>query len=250
MIFEKKNWFGQTFELKITQQDIILGFVSTLICLAYVITHHWLTNNIIGIFFCIFAIQNLFLGNFKIGTLLLVALFFYDVFWVFGTDVMVTVAKNIDGPIKLLFPKQPLIESSKDLSLLGLGDIVIPGIFLSLCMRFDFLRTFYKDTKVEDRTFEKVMEKFEKAPKTYFWACMGGYCVGIICTVAVMLITGAGQPALLYLVPGCLGSVFLTAFIKHENDKVWNYDETTEMETILDKTKELAGVKTETSKEK
>jgi minor histocompatibility antigen H13 len=29
-------------------------------------------------------------------------LFFYDIFWVFGTEVMVTVAKNLDGPIKLL----------------------------------------------------------------------------------------------------------------------------------------------------
>ena len=27
-------------------------------------------------------------------------LFFYDVFWVFGTDVMVTVAKNFNAPIK------------------------------------------------------------------------------------------------------------------------------------------------------
>jgi len=26
-------------------------------------------------------------------------------------------------------------------SILGLGDIVIPGIFLSLCLRFDFLKT-------------------------------------------------------------------------------------------------------------
>ena len=28
-------------------------------------------------------------------------LFFYDIFWVFGTDVMVTVAKLADAPIKL-----------------------------------------------------------------------------------------------------------------------------------------------------
>ena len=31
-------------------------------------------------------------------------LFFYDIYWVFFTPVMVGVAKNIDGPIKLLFP--------------------------------------------------------------------------------------------------------------------------------------------------
>ena len=32
-------------------------------------------------------------------------LFFYDIFWVFFTPVMVTVAKSFDAPIKLLFPR-------------------------------------------------------------------------------------------------------------------------------------------------
>lgn len=96
----------------------------------------------------------MFLGNFKIGVGLLVGLFFYDIFWVFGTEVMITVAKNINGPIKLLFPKKlPIVESS-DLSLLGLGDIVIPGIFVSLCLRFDFINAFQKDTK--KRTYAEV----------------------------------------------------------------------------------------------
>ena len=39
------------------------------------------------------------------GALLLSGLFFYDVFWVFGTPVMVTVAKSLDAPIKLVFPR-------------------------------------------------------------------------------------------------------------------------------------------------
>jgi hypothetical protein len=40
----------------------------------------------------------------------------------------VTVAKSFDAPIKLLFPRQFPTESTKMLhSMLGLGDIVIPG---------------------------------------------------------------------------------------------------------------------------
>ena len=42
---------------------------------------------------------------------------------------MVTVAKSFDAPIKLLFPKNlfdPLREPGKGLSMLGLGDIVLP----------------------------------------------------------------------------------------------------------------------------
>jgi len=34
-------------------------------------------------------------------------LFVYDVFWVFGTDVMVSVATKFDAPIKLIFPRAP-----------------------------------------------------------------------------------------------------------------------------------------------
>lgn len=50
----------------------------------------------------------------------------YDIFWVFGTDVMVTVAKSFDAPVKLLWPKA-LFDEHTHFSMLGLGDIVIPG---------------------------------------------------------------------------------------------------------------------------
>lgn len=59
-------------------------------------------------------------------------LFLYDVFWVFGTDVMVTVAKNFDAPIKLLFVRSFATEDTDaTYSMLGLGDIVIPGAGVS-----------------------------------------------------------------------------------------------------------------------
>ena len=55
--------------------------------------------------FSIFGIENLMLGEYKVGLILLSFLFFYDIFWVFYTPVMVSVAKNIEGPVKLMFPK-------------------------------------------------------------------------------------------------------------------------------------------------
>lgn len=72
------------------------------------------------------GIAMLNLGSTQVGLILLWGLFFYDIFWVFFTPVMVTVAKNIEGPIKLLFPVS--IEWS-NFNMLGLGDIVIPGTF-------------------------------------------------------------------------------------------------------------------------
>jgi len=45
---------------------------------------------------------------------------------------MVTVAKSFDGPIKLLFPRQ---LGAQGPSMLGLGDIVIPGNLSLQAMR-------------------------------------------------------------------------------------------------------------------
>ena len=49
-------------------------------------------------------------------------------------------AKSFDAPIKLLFPRA-LEEGSKltPFSMLGLGDIVIPGIFVALVLQYDVL---------------------------------------------------------------------------------------------------------------
>ena len=126
-------------KIEMTSLDIVSLIVSAIFGVLYVLTDHWLCNNFLGILFCIFAIQSIFLGNFKVGAILLSGLFIYDIFWVFGTDVMVTVAKNINGPIKLMFPKNVLVDPS-DCSILGLGDIVIPGIFMALALRFDVLK--------------------------------------------------------------------------------------------------------------
>jgi len=50
--------------------------------------------------FAINGIELLHLNTIKIGCILLCGLFVYDIFWVFGTNVMVTVAKSFDAPIK------------------------------------------------------------------------------------------------------------------------------------------------------
>ena len=89
--------------------------------------------------FSLNAIEFLTLNTVLTGVILLGGLFFYDIFWVFGSNVMVFVAKSFEAPIKLIFP-QDLLElgmNAKNFAMLGLGDIVIPGIFVALMLRFD-----------------------------------------------------------------------------------------------------------------
>ncbi|KVI05209.1 Peptidase A22B, signal peptide peptidase [Cynara cardunculus var. scolymus] len=125
------------------------------------------------------------LGSFKTGAILLAGLFVYDIFWVFFTPVMVSVAKSFDAPIKLLFPSR---IDTRPFSMLGLGDIVIPGIFVALALRFDVSRG--KESH-------------------YFKSAFLGYTAGLVVTIVVMNWFQAAQPALLYIVPGVIG--FLAA---------------------------------------
>jgi minor histocompatibility antigen H13 len=72
--------------------------------LLYCVTKYWLLNNIFAIIFAITALKSIDLSSFKVGYCLLWFLFFYDIFWVYGTDIMVMVAKKLDLPIKIIFP--------------------------------------------------------------------------------------------------------------------------------------------------
>jgi len=133
-------------QIKISKMDLVTLMFALPISLMYGFTRHWLLNNFFGVLFSIIGIQSLNLPSFKIAFILLWGLFFYDIFWVYGTDVMVTVAKSVNAPIKLMFPVNLLADPPK-FSMLGLGDIVIPGIFVALCVRYDISRVLEKSTK-------------------------------------------------------------------------------------------------------
>lgn len=115
---------------------------------------------------------------------------------------MVSVAKNLDGPIKLLFLKAS--GTPRQFSMLGLGDIVVPGIFVALMLRMDRSRGFQT---------------------SYFASAMAGYVGGLLATVLVMTQFDRAQPALLYLVPGegqaldtcrCRNAFLTRAFVRRQ----------------------------------
>lgn len=206
---------------KINRLDILSIALASPIGVSYYIYKSWTLNNILGIAFSIFGIENLMLGQFKIGFILLGLLFFYDIFWVFGTPVMVTVAKNLDGPIKLMFPKNLEAASAgvspTDFNMIGLGDIVIPGVFVALMLRYD-MYNYFKTHTVREIPFSFANNK-------YFIVTSVGYALGIVATLAVMAVFKAAQPALLYLVPGCLFSSMIMAVINGKMGDLWAFDE-------------------------
>jgi hypothetical protein len=62
--------------------DILTFLGACIFCYFYFMTKHWAMNNVLGICFCLQGIERFSLGTYKIGAILLVGLFFYDIFWV------------------------------------------------------------------------------------------------------------------------------------------------------------------------
>ncbi|XP_050716860.1 minor histocompatibility antigen H13-like [Eriocheir sinensis] len=179
-----------------TSYDLVCMVVCSILGVWYLLKKHWIANNLLGLAFAVNGVELLHLNNIQTGALLLVGLFIYDIFWVFGTNVMVTVAKSFEAPIKLVFP-QDLLEKgleADNFAMLGLGDIVIPGIFIALLLRFD--------------------HSLKRGSYTYFKVTFAAYFAGLLMTIFVMHVFKHAQPALLYLVPACLSAPVLLALIK------------------------------------
>eukprot|EP00007_Cunea_sp_BSH-02190019_P003254 CAMPEP_0174241392 /NCGR_PEP_ID=MMETSP0417-20130205/23212_1 /TAXON_ID=242541 /ORGANISM="Mayorella sp, Strain BSH-02190019" /LENGTH=403 /DNA_ID=CAMNT_0015320625 /DNA_START=1 /DNA_END=1209 /DNA_ORIENTATION=+ len=199
-----------------TQVDLVSFLVSLVLGCWYITTKHWIANNFLGLAFSVQGITLLSLGSVQVGCILLWGLFVYDIFWVFGTDVMVTVATSFEAPIKLKVPKN-ILESFFEgnplqFSMLGLGDIVIPGIFVALLLRYDFW-------KQQGKTGWQAR---------YFNVCATAYTLGLLTTITVMHVFKAAQPALLYLVPFCTGSALLLAAVRGEFRDLLSYSEADE----------------------
>ncbi|XP_051805525.1 minor histocompatibility antigen H13 isoform X4 [Acanthochromis polyacanthus] len=188
-------------------KNLVCLVISSVVGVWYLLKKHWIANNLFGLAFALNGVELLHLNNVSTGCILLGGLFVYDVFWVFGTNVMVTVAKSFEAPIKLVFP-QDLLEKGLEASnfaMLGLGDIVIPGIFIALLLRFDV--------------------SLKKNSRTYFYSSFLAYIFGLGLTIFVMHTFKHAQPALLYLVPACVGFPVIVALFKGELTEMFRYEE-------------------------
>ncbi|KAJ8686199.1 hypothetical protein QAD02_021993 [Eretmocerus hayati] len=192
---------------KFNLHDIVCLACCSVVGAWYLLKKHWIANNLFGIAFAINGVELLHLNNVVTGCILLCGLFIYDIFWVFGTNVMVTVAKSFEAPIKLVFP-QDLLEKGlhgSNFAMLGLGDIVVPGIFIALLLRFD--------------------HSLKRKSNTYFYTTFFAYFMGLLVTLLFMQLFNHAQPALLYLVPACLGTPLLVALVKGDLKALFSYED-------------------------
>lgn len=72
--------FDMTVEFTTSQVFSII--FAAIVCGFYLQSKPWYLNNVLGISFCLQGVERFSLGTYKIGAILLIGLFFYDIFWV------------------------------------------------------------------------------------------------------------------------------------------------------------------------
>uniref|UniRef100_A0A8D0EKX5 Signal peptide peptidase like 3 n=2 Tax=Neoaves TaxID=3078114 RepID=A0A8D0EKX5_STROC len=196
---------------------------------------------------CVAMIAFVRLPSLKVSCLLLSGLLIYDVFWVFfsayifNSNVMVKVATQpADNPLdvlsrklhlgpnvgrdvprlslpgKLVFPS----STGSHFSMLGIGDIVMPGLLLCFVLRYDNYKKQANSDSCGAPGPGNISGRMQKV--SYFHCTLIGYFVGLLTATVASRIHRAAQPALLYLVPFTLLPLLTMAYLKGDLRRMWS----------------------------
>lgn len=174
----------------------------------------WIGQDIMGICLMITVLQMARLPNIRVASALLSCAFIYDIFWVFISplifheSVMIAVARGDSAggesiPMLLKIPR--FFDPWGGYDMIGFGDIIFPGLLVAFSYRYD---------RINKKSIRN----------GYFLWVTIGYAFGLLLTyIALYLMDGQGQPALLYLVPCTLGLVVILGWLRGELYDLWNY---------------------------
>ncbi|WBW75383.1 intramembrane aspartyl protease of the perinuclear ER membrane Ypf1 [Schizosaccharomyces osmophilus] len=211
--------FLRTLNPKSTLGKSFSVLLTAAITFHYVKTKHWFTSNLLAWTLAANSISMMRIDSFATGAVLLACLFVYDIYFVFGTDVMVTVATGIDIPAKYVIPN---FTKPGRFSMLGLGDIVMPGLMVSLMQRFD--------------VHNAQTHKDKNTTTPYLKWTLFAYTLGLAITNVALYYFRAAQPALLYLSPASILAPLLTAWYRKELTSLFAFR--SEEQTESDKKKD------------
>lgn len=233
--------------------DVVAGGVSytlgfTWLFLAFTLRHpetsvfFWVMQDVMGACMCVLFLGTIKLNSMRVATILLMVAFFYDIFFVFvtplifkGQSVMITVAtsggppkadplwcekypddSNCQGgdPLPMLFTVPRIDDYQGGSSLLGLGDIVLPGLLLSFAARLDAAKQLL--AAVSGRSNNSCCSH-----NSYFGPSVVAYAIGLLMANAAVYLMNMGQPALLYLVPMTVGTISFLGWRRKELMMLW-----------------------------
>jgi len=225
--------------------------ISVAMVLAWAFTLSVALSDVLAVCIAIYCMALIQFNSLRLITCILVGFLVYDIFWVFisgqifGSSVMLSVAKGIGVsgenqalPILLTFST---FINGDGYSLLGLGDVLVPGLLLSYLYRVDRMHERMEIVRLrklasssdnkgvnalpednnEDDKEESVRSILSSSTDggssvdmflrndsvavpsvlLYFPGTLVFYMIALFITFLVVALFGSGQPALLYIVP-------------------------------------------------
>jgi len=175
---------------------IILNLiVSSILPCLWLFRNNYIYADLLAISLVIFVLLNFPRISYKLTVLIAIGLLIYDVISVFHTKKMVEAATEslrYLSPTMLYIPDFSNLASGK-FSILGLGDICLPGIII----------------KAEiNRSRE---ENLPKIWKIYIFPVLllAVYFASLVIGFKISIMTNSPQPALLYIIPAMLIAIFI-----------------------------------------
>jgi len=170
----------------------------------------YVLQDVLGVCLLLSLQRVLRLPNIKISVVLLSLAFLYDIFWVFlsgyffSSSVMQTVAQggSTGESVPMLLRLPRVQDELGGQTMLGLGDIALPGLLISYLLRFDYQMGY-------------------GWLRGYFGMSVVGYGAGLLLTYVALVVMRSGQPALLYLVPCTLYAVLAVAWWRGDVRQLW-----------------------------
>lgn len=219
--------------VELTRSDLLASIPALLVVMAWLIYRNseigWVFQDVIGAAFLCTLQRTVRLPDMRVATVLLSAMFCFDIFWVFisplfftapssgapsgqhgsqhqhPTSVMIRVAEGGGTGQKIpMLLRMPVIgDQLGNEMMLGFGDIALPGLLITFLLRQD------------------LMSK-RSTLNGFFLPAVVGYACGLALTFWMLSVLQMGQPALLYLVPGTLGTTLLLAACRGQLGNLWN----------------------------
>jgi minor histocompatibility antigen H13 len=172
---------------------VVGGVVATIIAYVWLTNPNWLIVDFIAL--CIITNTLIAFPRISLKTLIVVcfALIIYDVLGVYVFGVMQDFAYKaylINMPLLIVIPKTLSLQETQRLFMLGLGDIIIPGLLIR----------------------EEILRAKENIVTAHIWnniplmpvVLSVGYVFGFAAVQGVLYYTHKPQPALVFLLPSML----------------------------------------------
>lgn len=261
------GFFGPISPLDVAAMVVSYGVGAIWLWVAFTIPHpdtlvfYWVIQDLFGLCMCMLFLETIKLNAIKVGAILLVVAFFYDIFFVFvtplltkhGESIMVNVATSggppkadpswcekyphaadCQGgdPLPMLFAMPRIGDYQGGCSMLGLGDIVLPGLLLSFASRYDeSKRLMGLVSGGSGRVANNACPDSSRSKASCFLCCcckngyfgpvVVAYAIGLMMANTAVYLMQMGQPALLYLVPCCLGTMIYMGHKAGELNDLW-----------------------------